>query len=310
VVRPVVQAVETEAQRPTTRWRSLLESLVACPRCGADLTIDPVPVCKCGFEGRASDGVPDFVDEQALKAEHLEEIAAQTTAVDQYYENERKLCCHWDRISARDIPAMFEPENGIALDLGCGTGTAGSGLRKEGLKVVGADLSLPCLHAAKRRLDAVVRADASALPFRDGCFDALVSRGALHHLADPDSALLEASRVLRRGARAIFMDPREWFWLEPVKRILRREDHSFTDDHHAYRPHEYVGLIERCFRVERSYTVHPFGILVANGVDILRLPDGLPYRSIARGLYRLDQALNHTALRKVGHLLVVVAGKE
>jgi ubiquinone/menaquinone biosynthesis C-methylase UbiE len=307
---PVVHAAENEVPRARARWRSLLEALISCPSCGAELTIDPNPSCSCGYVGRAPDGIPDFVDERTLTERHLDEIAAQTTAVDEYYENERKLCCHWDRISAADIPAMLDPVGRIALDLGCGTGTAGNGLRKSGMKVVGADLSQPCLRAAMRRLDAVVRADASGLPFRDGAFDAIVSRGALHHLADPVAALAEAQRVLKKDGRAIFMDPREWFWLEPVKRILRREDHSFTDDHHAYRPDEYVHLIERFFRVERSYTVHPFGILVANGVDVLPMPDGLPYRALAKGLYRLDQALNRTVLRKVGHLLVVVARKE
>ena len=304
----MVHARETTG--PAPRWRSLLETLIPCPECGGELSIDPAPRCKCGFSGSAPDGIPDFVDERALTERHHDEIAAQTAAVDDYYENERKLCCHWDRLSAGEISEMLDHPSGVALDLGCGTGTAGGGLRRAGMKVVGADLSQPCLRAARRRLDAVVRADAVELPFGDETFDVLVSRGALHHLSDPTAALEEARRVLKKNGRAVFMDPREWFWLEPVKRILRREDHSFTDDHHAYRPEEYVRVIEHAFRVERSYTVHPFGILVANGVDVLPMPDGLPYRAMAQGLYRLDRALNRTPLRKVGHLLVVVARKE
>ncbi len=306
----MVNALEKESALAEGPWRSLLEILIPCPKCGGALTMAPVPSCACGFSGRAPDGIPDFVDERALTERHLEEIAAQTAAVDDYYENERKLCCHWDRISAFDIPEMLGRPSGLALDLGCGTGTAGGGLKRSGMRVVGADLSQPCLRAARRRLDAVVRADAVELPFADESFDAIVSRGALHHLSDPTAALAEAHRVLKRNGRVVFMDPREWFWLEPVKRILRKEDHAFTDDHHAYRPEEYVQLIRHAFSVERSYTVHPFGILVANGVDLLPMPSGLPYRALARGLYRLDRALNRTPLRRVGHLLVVVARKE
>jgi ubiquinone/menaquinone biosynthesis C-methylase UbiE len=304
----VIHALETLRSR--AGWRSLLETLIPCPACGGELSIDPLPRCACGWIGRERDGIPDFVDERGLTERHHDEIAAQTSAVDQYYENERKLCCHWDRISSAEIPEMMGSPAGVALDLGCGTGTAGNGLLKSGMKVVGADLSEPCLRAAKRRLDAVVRADAVALPFGDERFDAIVCRGALHHLPDPDRALDEARRVLKSGGIAVFMDPREWFWLEPVKRILRREDHSFTDHHRAYRPSEYVGAIQRRFQVERSYTVHPFGILVANGVDVLPMPRGLPYRAIAKGLYRMVRALNRTPLRRVGHLLVVVARKE
>jgi SAM-dependent methyltransferase len=297
----------------TVRWRSLLERIIPCPRCGGSIDLEPVPCCPCGWRGSATGGIPDFVDERALQEEHLAEMAAQSHAVENYYENERKLCCHWDRISSSEIPSMLgldEARGAVALDLGCGTGTAGNGLRKAGVQVVGADLSRPCLEVAARRLDAVVRADAASLPFASGSFDAIVSRGALHHLADPHAALAEAHRVSKRGARAIFMDPREWFWLEPIKRILRREDHSFTHDHHAFRPEEYARLIGHHFWIERSYTVHPFGILVANGADVLPMPSRVPARMIARGLYELDRLLDRTPLDRVGHLLVVVARKE
>jgi SAM-dependent methyltransferase len=290
-------------------WPTLLERTTACPACGhPGLDWSRGPTCpSCGFEGRRLDGIPSLLDEARLTDGHAAEIQAQTAAVDSYYENESKLTCHWDRISAADLPGLLGFPAGLALDLGCGTGTAGSGLRNSGMQVVGADLSLPCLKAAARRLDAVVRVDAAHLPFRDETFDAVVSRGCLHHLHDAASALAETARVMKPGARAVFMDPREYAWLEPIKHALRREDDAFSDDHHAYTPEEYRALIEGAFEVERAFTWHPLGILAAHGLDLVPLPQLLPRRAVAKALLSVDRALNQTPLRAVGHLLVVVA---
>lgn len=250
--------------------------------------------------------MPDAVDDRTLSESHHAEVAAQTAAVDAYYENEDRLTCHWDRISANELPRLLGWELGTVLDLGCGTGSAGAGLKHAGATVVGADLSMPCLTVAQRRLDAVIRADAARLPFRDGAFDAIVSRGALHHMAEPHRVLSEAHRVLRPGGRAVFMDPREYRWLEPIKHALRRDDEAFTHDHHAFGPEDYRSLVGQHFEVERLYTCHPVGILIAHGLDLLPLPRALPRRLMAEALLALDDRLNATPLGRLGHLLVVV----
>lgn len=292
-------------------WPNLLERLGACPSCGqGPLMWSGAPSCSaCGFTGRWLDGIPSLLDEGALTDGHAAEIQAQTAAVESYYENESRLTCHWDRISSTDVAPLLGWPSGVALDLGCGTGTAGSGLRQAGMQVVGADLSLPCLKVAARRLDAVIQVDADHLPFRSAAFDAIVSRGCLHHLHDAPRALNEASRVLKPGGKALFMDPREYAWLEPIKHTLRKEDASFSDDHHAYTPESYRALIEAEFEIERAFSWHPFGILLAHGLDLLPVPRLLPRRALARALLGLDQALNRTPLQGVGHLLVVVARK-
>jgi SAM-dependent methyltransferase len=46
--------------------------------------------------------------------------------------------------------------------------------------------------------------DAHALPFDDGSFDAVTFGFCLHHIPDPERALAEARRVLRRGGRLAF----------------------------------------------------------------------------------------------------------
>ena len=282
---------------------------LACPHCGsAHLSLDPLRCHVCGWKGRTTEGVLDFVDITKLTDNHHAEVAAQTAAVDAYYENESKITCHWDRLSASDLPDLVRTQ-GLVLDLGCGTGTAGAGVKAAGATVIGADLSVPCLHAAAPRLDGVVRVDAVRLPFQSESFDGLVSRGALHHMADPTKVLKEARRVLKPGARAIFLDPREHAWLEPIKHALRASDDSFSDDHHAYTPREYRDLIATHFDLVDLKTVHPFGLLVAHGLDLLPIPDAVPRLPIAKALLRLDRRLDRTPLQQTGHLLVAVAQK-
>ena len=53
---------------------------------------------------------------------------------------------------------------------------------------------------------AVVRADATTLPFADGAFDACLSQEALLHIADKPAVLGECHRVLVRGGRLAFTD--------------------------------------------------------------------------------------------------------
>jgi SAM-dependent methyltransferase len=96
---------------------------------------------------------------------------------------------------------------GRCLDLGCGTGRSIPALAAAGWSVVGVDISADQLEAARThaRDDALlVLADAHALPFRDGEFDAAMSVLTHTDLDDVDGAFAEASRVLRRGGTFVY----------------------------------------------------------------------------------------------------------
>jgi len=88
------------------------------------------------------------------------------------------------------------------LEVGCGSGvvTAELAARATGI-AVGIDRRPEPLTAARGRGSgaAFVAADAAALPFRDGVFDAAAGAFVITWLAEPAAFLREAGRVLKSG---------------------------------------------------------------------------------------------------------------
>lgn len=104
-----------------------------------------------------------------------------------------------------------------ALDVCCGTGDLALELARrvgpEG-SVVGCDFSEPMLElarakAARRRSGEGIRfewADALALPYEDGAFDAVSVGFGVRNLADLERGLAEMARVLRPGGRLAILE--------------------------------------------------------------------------------------------------------
>jgi SAM-dependent methyltransferase len=92
-------------------------------------------------------------------------------------------------------PADAGLAGGRVLDLGAGTGVAGRAALAAGARsVVSADSALGMLRHCGSGLHPVA-ADATALPFRDGCFDLVLAAFCLGHLDRPAEGLREARRV-------------------------------------------------------------------------------------------------------------------
>lgn len=94
------------------------------------------------------------------------------------------------------------------LDIACGAGFLANELAQQGHRVTGVDLSSASLEIARRHdathaVDYRV-ADALALPFGAGEFDAVAAMDFLEHTAAPARAIAEAARVLRPGGLFFF----------------------------------------------------------------------------------------------------------
>ncbi len=101
--------------------------------------------------------------------------------------------------------------NEVFLDIGCGEGHYVKQYAKSGCRTVGVDISMGKLKMARKRLarvNAELRmADAECLPFADEVFDWVLCSEVMEHLPEPDKALGEIKRILKRGGRAVVSVP-------------------------------------------------------------------------------------------------------
>ena len=114
-----------------------------------------------------------------------------------------------------------------ALDSGTGTGALAFALAPHVREVVGLDVVPQLLEQARKRATDVpnvtfAEGDATKLPFGYGEFDLACSLRTLHHLARPELALAELTRVTRSQGRVLVIDQ-----IAPVDPLVAAELNRF-----------------------------------------------------------------------------------
>lgn len=110
----------------------------------------------------------------------------------------------------RLVEAHLKPE-GLALDVGCGSGRLVSTLRSRGYSAYGVD---PHAASAETDRDGFTVGQAEHLPYRSGAFDLVSALDLLEHV-DDEVALAEIARVLRPGGVLVASVPGyTWLWSE------------------------------------------------------------------------------------------------
>jgi SAM-dependent methyltransferase len=147
-------------------------------------------------------------------------------------------------------PVMFEPYARLTaarlaehspsrvLETACGTGVLTRALLQwlpESASLTATDLNGPMLQVARRRCGESPRlrfleANAEALPFADGAFDALVCQFGVMFFPQKDVAYREARRVLARGGRYLFSVWDHLATNEPTALLVRLLEQRFPRD--------------------------------------------------------------------------------
>jgi len=192
-----------------------------CPVCKQPLTptISRLFCRQDGVEYHVKNGIPDFVVEGLTKStnpvlrsvDKLDDLA-------KIYEGPSWLGI-MDKINAelglpsyehmqKMITEMVDTENGVGLDVACGTGALARSVTKKMPIIYGIDISMDMLekateYARERGIENIrfARSRAEKLPFPDGVFDWVTCTGALHTFPNTAEALKEMARVMKRGAR-------------------------------------------------------------------------------------------------------------
>ena len=173
----------------------------------------------------------------------------------------------------------------IVLDYGCGAGDNSVLIATHGAdRVIGVDISTELVELAEKRLaahDLSKNAEfrvgsAHELPLEDESVDVVFGNAILHHL-DLKLASKEVYRVLKKGGRAIFLEPvrnSKFVWF--VRNLIPYEqpdlspfERPLTDAELKKFAHEFSGYRSRAFSL-------PF----VNLVEVLGLPEKMMHAAV------------------------------
>jgi SAM-dependent methyltransferase len=178
---------------------------------------------RCGAEYPVRSGIPDFILEDLSKSTNP--ILRSVSSIDKLakiyetwlwypivYHFYGGLFIPSVREEVKMITEMANAENGLGLDIACGTGLFARSLARKMHLVYGVDMSIGMLKKATEYADRekignirFARARAEKLPFPNSLFDGAICCGALHLFPGTLEALGEIARVMKKGARLAVM---------------------------------------------------------------------------------------------------------
>lgn len=216
-----------------------------CPQCGKVYNIiDGIPDLSGDEFGAGANDVIEFFNEASVSYE-------STMYQAQLYQLYAGLPVFSERMVfftiqqlKKEINSMLGVNEGLVLDLACGTGMFGRNIaiqNSRDLHVYSVDLSLGMLEIAKKfsadeniANNTFIRANVDQLPFADSFFQGVCCCGALQLFPNIEIALEEINRVLKSKAKLVGMTYLKW------KNKTSKPQNGYLDKNlfHELRPNE------------------------------------------------------------------------
>jgi len=256
----------------------IMENDYVCLNCRLSLSAEGNRLLcqRCGLDYLVKNGIPDFIVEDLSKSQHpvLRSVSHLDRLAKIYetwlwyplvYHLYGGLFIPSVKEEVRIVTEMVDAENGLGLDVACGTGLFTRSIAKKMRLVYGIDISMGMLekavtYAEKEGISNIrfTRARADRLPFPDGLFNGVVCCGALHLFPDTKQTLGEMARVMKKGARLAVMTfvRRRFFKFKRVYEHLER-DHGV----HVFDVEELNSYLSQTRFTNFTYTIYGSMIL-------------------------------------------------
>lgn len=186
----------------------------------------------------------------------------------------------------REMRAQVPAEAALILDVGCGAGAFGAGLKREWqrrgrpLEVWGIEREAAAATRAREVLDTVLEGDvATVLPELPGTgFDAVILNDILEHVVAPEELLTALRPLLRPGGHIVASVPNVRHFSNVVNLVVHGR-WEYTDEGILDRTHlrfftrsSMMDLFEGCgYRVESQQGINPTGSLKFKLVNLITL---------------------------------------
>jgi SAM-dependent methyltransferase len=195
-----------------------------CPACGGQFEADDFCCPACGHSPEVRDGHPTFAPELAagydgFKAGFFASLA-ELEEGNFWFESRNRLLT-W-------ALGRYFPNTESFLEIGCGTGFALSGIRREfqDIKLFGSDIFSEGFAYAKDRVPEATffQMDAHQIPFEDE-FDVIGAFDVLEHIKDDEAVLKQMYQACKHKGGIILTVPQHaflWSYMDEYSCHVRR----------------------------------------------------------------------------------------